>query len=83
MFVVCVPGGEDVPAAVRLTVHLIGGGVAALRKTKRRATAHTGHAAENAGNADVCMHTHSVIYIYMFQILALSFKHLNQKMTLC
>lgn len=66
MFVVCVPGGEDVPAAVRLTVHLIGGGVAAQRKTKRRATAHIGHAAESAGNADVCMHTQAFSYLHIY-----------------
>lgn len=44
-----VPGEEDVPAAVRPTVHLAGGGVAVRRETKGGATARTGHAAETGG----------------------------------
>lgn len=42
-------GGEDVPAAVHLTVRLAGGGVAAQTETKGGATARTGHAAETGG----------------------------------
>lgn len=46
----CASGGGDVPAAVRPTVHLAGGGVAVRKETKGGAIAHTGHAAETGGN---------------------------------
>lgn len=56
VFGVCAPGEENVPAAVRPTVHLAGGGVAVQIETKGGATAHTGHAAETRGNGH---HTHT------------------------
>lgn len=45
------PGGEDVPAAVRPTVHPAGGGAAALRERRGGAIAGTGHTVEKGGNA--------------------------------
>lgn len=56
-----VPGGEDVPAAVRLTVHLAGGGVEVQRETKGGATVHTGHAAGTGGSTivDIIHSAHS------------------------
>lgn len=45
------PGGEDVPAAVRPTVHPAGGGAAAPRERRGGAIAGTGHTVEKGGNA--------------------------------
>lgn len=58
-FCLCVPGGEDVPTAVPLAVHPIGGGVAVRTETKGEATAHIGHAAGRGGKAASDSHTHT------------------------
>lgn len=60
----CSLGEEDVPAAVRLIVHLAEGGVGVRKEKKGGATAHTGHAAEKGGNA--VSHVHTCIFTSYF-----------------
>lgn len=67
MFVLRALGDEDVPAAVRPTVRLAGGGAAAQTETKGGATAHTGHAAGTGGNTNTHTQRHTQCLLFILR----------------